>query len=84
MNNSNFTIISFYQFIHLRNLKTLSDLGVVIAPPVPAFYARPTNLNEMIDHTVGRVLDLFNIESGKVTRWGENVGKRSGSRQRNE
>ena len=62
--------------IHLRNLKTLSDLGVVIAPPVPAFYARPTNLNEMIDHTVGRVLDLFNIESGKVVRWGENIGKR--------
>jgi 4-hydroxy-3-polyprenylbenzoate decarboxylase len=62
--------------IHLRNLKTLSDMGAIVAPPVPAFYARPKNLNEMIDHTVGRVLDLFNIESGKVVRWGENIGKR--------
>ena len=56
-------------------MKTLADLGVVIAPPVPAFYSRPDNLDEMIDHTVGRVLDLFNIDCHKVSRWGENIGK---------
>ena len=48
-----------------------SGEGAVIAPPVPAFYARPANLDEMIDQTVGRVLDLFGLESGDVRRWGE-------------
>ena len=54
---------------HLRSMAALSDLGAVIAPPVPAFYARPGSLAEMVDHTVGRVLDLFGIESGGVRRW---------------
>ena len=40
-------------------------------PPVPAFYARPQNLGEMIDHTVGRALDLLDIDVGAVRRWGE-------------
>lgn len=56
---------------HLRNMLSLSDMGAVIAPPVPAFYARPADLDEMIDQTVGRVLDLFELESGQVRRWGE-------------
>ena len=56
---------------HLRVLTTLSELGAVIAPPVPAFYARPENLEGMVDHTLGRVLDLFGLESGTVARWGE-------------
>jgi 4-hydroxy-3-polyprenylbenzoate decarboxylase len=56
---------------HLRNMLSLSDMGAVIAPPVPAFYARPASLDEMIDQTVGRVLDLFDLESGEVRRWGE-------------
>jgi flavin prenyltransferase len=43
----------------------------VIAPPMPAFYARPASLEEMVDHTVGRVLDLFDIDLGVVRRWGE-------------
>jgi 4-hydroxy-3-polyprenylbenzoate decarboxylase len=46
-------------------------MGAIIAPPVPAFYARPANLDEMIDQTVGRVLDLFDLESDDVRRWGE-------------
>ena len=54
---------------HLRSMAALSDLGAVIAPPVPAFYARPDSLSEMVDHTVGRVLDLFGIDSGGVRRW---------------
>lgn len=56
---------------HLRTLATLSELGAVVAPPVPAFYARPQSLEAMVDHTLGRVLDLFGLESGTVTRWGE-------------
>jgi 4-hydroxy-3-polyprenylbenzoate decarboxylase len=54
---------------HLRTMTQLSEMGAIIAPPVPAFYARPTSLDDMIDHTVGRVLDLFDIESGMVRRW---------------
>jgi flavin prenyltransferase len=55
---------------HLRAMTQLSEMGAVIAPPVPAFYARPATLADMIDHTIGRVLDLFDIESGVVRRWG--------------
>jgi len=56
---------------HLRNMLSVSEMGAIIAPPVPAFYARPANLDEMIDQTVGRVLDLFDLESDDVRRWGE-------------
>lgn len=54
---------------HLRNLLALSEMGAVIAPPVPAFYARPASLDAMVNHTLGRVLDLFGLESGTVQRW---------------
>lgn len=54
---------------HIRNMLTVSDLGAIVAPPVPAFYPKPQTLEEMIDHGVGRVLDLFGLESGKVKRW---------------
>ena len=54
---------------HLRTMTQLSEMGAIIAPPVPAFYARPETLVEMIDHTIGRILDLFDIESGVVRRW---------------
>ena len=54
---------------HLRNLTALSEMGAVIAPPVPAFYPNPTSLDEMIDHTVGRVLDLFELDHDGVKRW---------------
>ena len=56
---------------HLRTMAALSEMGAVIAPPVPAFYAKPQSLAEMIDHTLGRVLDLFGLDSGTVRRWGE-------------
>ena len=55
--------------IHLRNMATLADMGAIIAPPVPAFYNKPRTLDDVIDHTVGRVLDLFDIDTGKVKRW---------------
>lgn len=56
---------------HLRTMTALSEIGAIIAPPVPAFYAKPDNIEDMVDHTVGRVLDLFDIDVGVVQRWGE-------------
>src|ERR1700726_2017239 len=56
---------------HLRTMTALSEMGAIIAPPVPAFYARPDTIEDMVDHTVGRVLDLFDIDAGTVRRWGE-------------
>ncbi len=61
---------------HLRNMLALSDMGAIIAPPVPAFYARPASLDDMIDHSIGRVLDLFGLDSGRVGRWGESTPRR--------
>ena len=54
---------------HLRTMTALSEMGAIIAPPVPAFYARPEGLAAMVDHTLGRILDLFEIEAGCVRRW---------------
>ena len=64
--------------VHLGNLKTLSDMGVVIAPPVPAFYTRPKGVDEIVDHSIARVLDLFGLAPNNVLRWGENIGKIKG------
>jgi len=55
--------------IHLRNMTTLAEMGAIIAPPVPAFYNRPKTLDDVVDHTVGRLLDLFDLDTGKVKRW---------------
>ena len=56
---------------HLRTMLALSEIGAIIAPPVPAFYAEPQSVDDMVDQTVGRVLDLFGIETGLVRRWRE-------------
>jgi 4-hydroxy-3-polyprenylbenzoate decarboxylase len=56
---------------HLRTMTALSEIGAIIAPPVPAFYAKPDTIEDMIDHTVGRALDLFDIDVGVVRRWSE-------------
>jgi flavin prenyltransferase len=56
---------------HLRTMTALSEMGAIIAPPVPAFYARPATIADMIDQTLGRILDLFGLDSGTVRRWGE-------------
>ena len=55
--------------IHLRNMATLADMGAIIAPPVPAFYNRPRTIDDIVDHTVGRLLDLFDLDTGSVRRW---------------
>jgi flavin prenyltransferase len=54
---------------HLRTLVNLSDMGAVIAPIVPALYNRPQTLDDVINHTVGRLLDLFDVDSKVVKRW---------------
>lgn len=55
---------------HCRLLLQASEMGIDIAPPVPAFYTRPQSIDDIVDHTVGRLLDLVGIESGLVKRWG--------------
>src|SRR6185436_7303882 len=55
--------------IHLENMLGLSRMGAIIAPPVPAFYSNPASIDDLVDHTVGRVLDLFGLESSKLRRW---------------
>ena len=54
---------------HIRNMAQVTEMGGIIYPPVPAFYAKPKSLEEMVDHTVGRVLDLFDLDAGIVRRW---------------
>lgn len=56
---------------HLRSMAAAAEMGAVICPPVPAFYARPQSIEEMVDHTLGRILDQFDIEVGAVRRWRE-------------
>ncbi|CAO3406800.1 UbiX family flavin prenyltransferase [Azospirillum largimobile] len=56
---------------HLRTMTALAEMGAVIAPPVPAFYARPEGIDDLVDHSVGRVLDLFGLDAGNLRRWGE-------------
>ena len=56
---------------HLRTMTALSEMGAIIAPPLPALYTKPDSSDEVINHSVGRVLDLFDIDTGKVRRWGE-------------
>lgn len=67
---------------HLRTMAEIAELGGIIAPPVPAFYARPQSLDDIVNHTVGRVLDLFEIETGLVNRWGGLVPRSAGESSR--
>ncbi len=54
---------------HLRTMTTLTEMGAVIAPPLPALYARPASIMEMVDQSVGRALDLFGLDWSAVKRW---------------
>lgn len=54
---------------HLENMAKLSNMGAYIYPPVPAFYSKPQSLDDIINHTIGRVLDIFDIDAGLVKRW---------------
>lgn len=61
---------------HLRSMAQASEMGAVVFPPVPAFYTRPKSVSDIVDQTLGRVLDLFGMEAGTVKRWGEQIGPR--------
>lgn len=67
---------------HLRTLTHLSEIGAVIAPPVPAFYANPNSIDDIVNHTIGRVLDMFSVDAGLVKRWGEPGGSGKSSNRR--
>ena len=58
---------------HIRSMLQVTEMGAIVAPPVPAFYTRPASLGDVVDQSVGRVLDLFGIDSGLPKRWGEDV-----------
>lgn len=60
---------------HIRSMAAVTEQGAIVYPPVPAFYARPQTLDEMLDHTLGRVLDLFDIDIGTVRRWSGDARK---------
>ena len=66
---------------HLRTLTRLAEMGAAIVPPVPAFYARPASIAEMVDQSVGRALDLFGLSWGPVRRW---AGAPAGPDERDE
>jgi 4-hydroxy-3-polyprenylbenzoate decarboxylase len=55
---------------HIRSMGAVTEAGAIVYPPVPAFYANPESIEDMVDHTLGRVLDLFGIDTGTVRRWG--------------
>ena len=54
---------------HIKSMAAVTEAGAIVYPPVPAFYARPKSLMDMIEHTLGRVLDLYDIDMGLVRRW---------------
>src|SRR3954465_11004459 len=54
---------------HLRNMVAVTEMGGIIMPPMPAFYAMPKTLDDLVAHTVGRILDLYGVRSPKVKRW---------------
>ena len=63
---------------HLRTMVRLAEMGAVIAPPLPAMYAKPASIAEMIDQSVGRTLDLFGLSWTPVKRWGQEIGPQPG------
>lgn len=59
---------------HLRTMALATEMGAIIMPPVPAFYTRPASIDDIVNHSVGRALDLFGLNSQLVSRWGEDAG----------
>jgi 2,5-furandicarboxylate decarboxylase 2 len=68
---------------HLRNMTMATEMGAIIMPPVPAFYAHPKTIEDVVDHTVGRILDLFSIEHREIARRWSGLADDFGAR-RNE
>lgn len=63
---------------HIKTMAALTEMGAIICPPLPAFYARPTSIDDLVDQSVGRALDLFGLDWDATRRWGEDLegGKR--------
>ena len=59
---------------HLRTMARVTEMGAIVAPPLPAFYARPTTIGEIVDQSVGRALDLIGLDWKPVKRWGQDIG----------
>lgn len=64
---------------HLKTMLALAEMGAIIAPPLPALYAEPQSVADLIDQSVCRVLDLFGLEPPGMRRWGENLGPTEGT-----
>ena len=56
---------------HLRNMAAVTEMGAIVAPPLPAFYSKPNSIDDIVDQSVGRVLDLFDLDSTITHRWTE-------------
>src|SRR5262245_8726486 len=54
---------------HLRLMLTATENGAVVLPPVPGFYTRPRSVDELVDHTITKILDLFGVDAGLIERW---------------
>jgi 4-hydroxy-3-polyprenylbenzoate decarboxylase len=65
---------------HIRNMLAVTEAGAIVMPPVPAFYARPASIDDVVTATVARALDLFGIDTGRLPRWGEDLATRPRSR----
>jgi len=65
---------------HLRTMANVSEMGAIVMPPVPAFYHKPKTIDDIVNQTVGRALDLFGFDFGIVKRWGEDPGEESEER----
>jgi 4-hydroxy-3-polyprenylbenzoate decarboxylase len=59
-----------FNLAHLRNMTAVTEMGGIVFPPLPSFYNKPGSIDEMIDHTVARVIDLLGIENDLAPRWG--------------
>src|SRR3954469_11954975 len=65
---------------HLRNMTAVTEMGAIVFPPVAAFYSEPKSLDDLVNHTVGRVLDLFGVHTAKLARWAGMKGTPSETR----
>jgi polyprenyl P-hydroxybenzoate/phenylacrylic acid decarboxylase-like protein len=64
--------------VHLRNMVTVTEMGAIVMPPVPAFYSKLESIDALVDQTVGRILDLFDLEAPRLRRWSGLKGSTDG------
>ena len=67
---------------HIETMKRVTEMGAIVAPPLPAFYARPKSIDDLVNQSVGRMLDLFDLDPGLVKRWGEDKPTKRGAPKR--